>query len=153
MILCWRPLLVLTENASLTWPLTHDSFAIFGSWMKDFPALLPGGQSPVLTYFKHSATRAVEIPRKRREIKWLSTYQWWWFSHTRSDRGWEWEERRTQCSVCPHLQAQRNEFPGSASSVFGPWCPLVCIYTVTNNLVHKLWLFICKSRVVKYVNS
>ena len=56
------------ETVALTF-VTHDSFAIFGSWMKDFPALLPGGQSPVLTYFKHSATRAVEIPRKRREIK------------------------------------------------------------------------------------
>ena len=99
--------------------------------------------------YSHTSSTLQEAQWKywaRGEIRWLSesTYQWWWFSHTRSGQGWAWEERRTQCSVCPHLQAQRNGFPGSASSVFGPWCPLVCIYTVTNNLVHKLWLFICK---------
>ena len=46
--------LVLVWNWSLTWPLTQASRAILGSWTNEEPLELPGGQSPVLTYFKHS---------------------------------------------------------------------------------------------------
>ena len=44
----------MPTNWSFTWPLTDISLAIFGSWTKDCPRLLPGGTSPVVTYLRHS---------------------------------------------------------------------------------------------------
>ena len=53
-VLTLTPLLALQLNSSLTWPFTDISFAILGSWMNEAPFPLPGGTSPVVTYFRHS---------------------------------------------------------------------------------------------------
>ena len=55
-VLTLIPLLALELNSSLTCPFTDISLAILGSWTKDDPLLVPGGTSPVVTYFRHSKT-------------------------------------------------------------------------------------------------
>ena len=56
MVLTLIPLFALELNSSLTWPFTDISLAIFGSWTKEEPLPVPGGTSPVVTYFRHSKT-------------------------------------------------------------------------------------------------
>ena len=55
-VLTLIPLLALELNSSLTCPFTDISLAILGSWTKEDPLLVPGGTSPVVTYFRHSKT-------------------------------------------------------------------------------------------------
>ena len=54
MVFTLIPLFALELKSSLTCPFTDISLAILGSWTKEEPLLVPGGTSPVVTYFRHS---------------------------------------------------------------------------------------------------